>query len=119
MVGPAVSAPSTTKYGAGEPRAVLGYDTNGDGHVDAFDTNGDGQLDTQASTDRLVASNVLGSVAQAQHQIPSDAGANTSLESLAELEALLEKQHEQLIAKGLLPPDTPRTDFRSEASESR
>jgi 1,2-phenylacetyl-CoA epoxidase PaaB subunit len=34
-------------------------------------------------------------------------GAQTSLESLAELEALLEEQHKQLIARGLIPADTP------------
>eukprot|EP01043_Picozoa_sp_COSAG02_P060542 COSAG02_NODE_7932_length_2780_cov_1.744498_2_plen_624_part_00 len=33
--------------------------------------------------------------------------AHTSLESLAELEALLEEQHKQLIARGLIPADTP------------
>ena len=32
-----------------QPVAVLGYDTSGDGHVDAFDTNGDGRLDTTAA----------------------------------------------------------------------
>jgi hypothetical protein len=34
-------------------------------------------------------------------------GTQTSLESLAELEALLEEQHKQLIARGLIPADTP------------
>ena len=33
------------------------------------------------------------------------AAAQTSLESLAELEALLEEQHAQLIARGLIPAD--------------
>ena len=39
--------------------------------------------------------------------------AHTSLESLAELEALLEEQHKQLIARGLIPADTPGTAQRS------
>ena len=34
---------SQTGYSA--PRSVVGFDTNGDGRLDAFDTNGDGQLD--------------------------------------------------------------------------
>jgi len=37
----------------------------------------------------------------------SMAAVQTSLESLAELEALLEEQHKQLIARGLIPADTP------------
>ena len=40
----------------------------------------------------------------------SMAAVQTSLESLAELEALLEEQHKQLIARGLIPADTPGTE---------
>ena len=34
---------------ASQPRAVLGYDTTGDGRLDAFDTNQDGELDTRTA----------------------------------------------------------------------
>jgi hypothetical protein len=36
-----------------EPHAVLGYDTTGDGQLDAFDTNQDGRVDTRAAASQL------------------------------------------------------------------
>ena len=37
----------------GQPTAVLAYDTNGDGRMDAFDTNQDGFVDTHADAFRF------------------------------------------------------------------
>ena len=36
---------ATAGRGRGKPRALLGYDTTGDGRLDAFDTNQDGAVD--------------------------------------------------------------------------
>ena len=38
----------------GRPHAVLGYDTTGDGRLDAFDTNHDGVFDTRAAAPRAL-----------------------------------------------------------------
>ena len=71
---------------AGGPHAVLGYDTNGDGQLDAFDTNQDGAFDTRVGGGRL-------SAGELRRELTSVWGGADGLTSASELRGELSELH--------------------------
>ena len=49
MAEAAAGAPAPVDVPTTSARAVLAYDTTGDGHLDAFDINQDGQIDVRTA----------------------------------------------------------------------